>query len=398
MNMQVIVIGAGITGVATAKRLAEAGHDITLVEPTEIGGTNNAAYGNGALVSNGFMVPISSPGLWRQVPGYLVTRDAPLAIRWRDFPGRALWGLKFLAAGATATRQRKLATGLAPLVKDAPALHARMIAGTAAEPLLKREPVYYLYPNPESRSADGTWAVRREFGISCSEKSLDELQETIAGLPKGYVCGSTIDDSGYCLDTSGYIKALLAAIPADRLTVLAERALGFVIEAGKVTHLRHSGGETACDAVVICAGHASAPLAAELGDHVPLGAERGYCIQYRTNPTGLTRPVMLADQRIAITPKLPGLRVAGQVEIADPQAPANWTHVEILHRRAVSVFPELDGLEKEAIRWMGVRPSMTDCTPVIGARRAPAMRSTPLAMGTSASPPLPGRRFWSTTC
>ncbi len=364
--MHVGVIGGGIVGIATSKRLVAEGHRVTLFEPGEIGGPQNATFGNGALISSGFMVPIASPGLWRQLPGFLTQAHSPVSVRWRDFPARASWCMRFLAAGATKRRQAKLVEALAPLVEDAPQLHQEMSAGTDATAQLRDRSVYFLYPDQPTRDADTSWTLRAEHGRPQEEIARERFHQDIGTIPEGYSQGASLVGAIYSQDNSSYLKALLDAIPTDQFEVLPHRVEGFDITGGRITHLCHDAGKTACDTVVVCAGWASGPLAEMLGDRVPLGVERGYSLDYPDNPMGLQRPLMLADKRIAVTPQASGVRVAGQVEIAAPKAPEDPRHFETLHKHASDVFPALSGMKDAARHWMGRRPSMIDCRPVIG--------------------------------
>jgi len=83
---RVVVIGAGIVGACTALALVLDGWDVTIVEAGTPGGRQAASYGNGAFLSPASVVPMSMPGLWRKVPGYLLDPLGPLTIRWRSLP------------------------------------------------------------------------------------------------------------------------------------------------------------------------------------------------------------------------------------------------------------------------------------------------------------------------
>jgi D-amino-acid dehydrogenase len=58
------------------------------LEPGEPGGEQAASFGNGAWLSPASVVPMSTPGFWKKVPGDLSDADGPLVIRWPALPGR----------------------------------------------------------------------------------------------------------------------------------------------------------------------------------------------------------------------------------------------------------------------------------------------------------------------
>lgn len=95
MTGKVIVVGAGIVGATTALRLAEAGWDVVLCDGNAPGSEAGASYGNGGWISPASIIPMSMPGLWRKVPGFLLDRNGPLTIDWTSLPQLAPWLLRF---------------------------------------------------------------------------------------------------------------------------------------------------------------------------------------------------------------------------------------------------------------------------------------------------------------
>src|SRR3954454_13347286 len=123
---KVAVIGAGIVGAVTALELLRDGHQVTIIEPGQPGGEHAASYGNAGFLSGTSVVPISMPGIWRNVPSWLRDPLGPLTIRWSYLPKLAPWLVRFLRAGATVARVEATARALRPLVQDAPDRHRRL--------------------------------------------------------------------------------------------------------------------------------------------------------------------------------------------------------------------------------------------------------------------------------
>ncbi len=95
----VVVIGAGVAGACTALALLADGYCVTVVDPRAAGGDHAASYGNGRWLSTASVVPMSLPGLWKNIPRYLLDADGPLVIRAGSLPRLAPWLVRFLAAG-----------------------------------------------------------------------------------------------------------------------------------------------------------------------------------------------------------------------------------------------------------------------------------------------------------
>jgi D-amino-acid dehydrogenase len=129
-----------------------------------------------------------------------------------------------------------------------------------------------------------------------------------------------------------------------------------------------SEGEVAADAAVIAAGAHSRPLAATVGDRVPLETERGYHLMLRDPPVMPRVPTTDADGKFVATPMAGGIRFAGTVELAGLQAAPDWRRARVLLTQGAKLYPGLgDAFAESRISvWMGHRPSLPDSLPVIG--------------------------------
>jgi D-amino-acid dehydrogenase len=367
--MRVVVIGAGIVGAASAIELLRDGHEVVIVEPGDPGGEQAASYGNGCWLSPSSVIPPSSPGLWRKVPGYLADPLGPLAIRWSYLPKMLGWLAAFLRAGSTPARVRRIAAALRPLVADCPARHRLLAEEAGVADLIRRDGLLYIFPSPTDFAAEKlAWDVRRENGVRWIELDEDQLRQTEPSIDRRYTFGLLVEAGGHCTDPGGYVAALVAHAVGQGATLLRSSALGFRIESGKLRAVRTSEGEILCDRAVIAAGARSRGLAAEAGDRVLLETERGYHAMI-SNPESFPRhPIMPSDGKMANTMTLHGLRVAGQVELAGLEAAPNWKRAEILRDYALRTYPGLPrDLPANRVKvWMGHRPSTPDGLPCIG--------------------------------
>jgi D-amino-acid dehydrogenase len=92
---RVVVVGAGVIGVASAWLLCRAGHEVTLVDrrPGPGQGTSQA---NGAQLSYAYSDALASPSLRSHLPAILFGRDPAYRVRLQADPEFLLWGLRFL--------------------------------------------------------------------------------------------------------------------------------------------------------------------------------------------------------------------------------------------------------------------------------------------------------------
>ena len=154
--------------------------------------------------------------------------------------------------------------------------------------------------------------------------------------------------------------------------IVRARALGFRLDGARLTAIRTDVGELPADAAIVCAGAHSKPLAAALGDRVPLETERGYHLMIR-DPESMPRiPTADADGKFVATPMALGLRFAGTVELAGLAAPPDWRRARILLTQGRRMLPGLaaEYPEERLSMWMGHRPSLPDSLPALGPSRA----------------------------
>ena len=367
--MHVAVIGAGIVGAATALELLRDGHQVTIIEPGAPGGEQAASYGNGCWLSPSSVLPMSAPGLWKKVPGFLADPLGPLAMRWRYLPRAWPWLWRFLAAGSTPAKLRRIAAALRPLVENCPALHKRLADEAGVGHLIHQTGLLYVFPSRADFAAENlAWTIRGEQGVRWTELDSDELRQMEPALDRRYLFGAFVPDGGHCSDPGAYVAALVAHAQGLGAKLVAARATGFVVESGRLRAVTSSAGDIACDRAVIAAGAHAKALAAMVGDRVPLETERGYHAEI-SNPESAPRlPIMPSDSKAATTATANGLRIAGQVEIAGLDAAPNWRRAEILRDFVRSVIPGLPAdLPPERIKfWMGHRPSTPDGLPCMG--------------------------------
>ncbi|GAA6199324.1 FAD-dependent oxidoreductase [Aquicoccus sp. SU-CL01552] len=368
----IVVIGGGIVGVCVAEALVRDGLRVTMLEPGAFGGEQQASYGNGTFVSPASIIPMSMPGLWAKVPGYLLDRRGPLTIRWPYLPRLATWLLRFLAAGWTEGRVTRTTQALADLVSGAPQLHADIAARIGVPDMIREDGLLYLYQNRAAFEAEGlALKLRRAHGVKMQEYEGDALANLVPGLAPRYTLGVMLTGGCHCASPGQYVEAIATWCLANGATHERNCALDLRLEDGKLAAVVTKDGEIACDGAVLAAGIGAATLAKRCGDRIPLEAERGYHVELLNCDLDLPVPVMPQDLKVAIVRTLTGLRIAGQVEFASATASPDWRRADLLRDQVASCFPQLEEPARNGPvkRWQGNRPSTPDGLPVIGPAR-----------------------------
>jgi D-amino-acid dehydrogenase len=366
---RIVVIGGGVVGLACAIELLRDGETVTIVEPGSPGGEQAASYGNGTLLNPSSVIPMSSPGLWKKVPGYLMDPLGPLTIRWSYLPRLLPWLRRFVQAGSSATKVAAIGRALRPLLADSPALHRKLAEEAGVGDLIGRQGVLCVFPDRAAFEAEAlAWNVRRDNGVKWLELDEDELRQREPSLDRHYKFGILLEDNGQCRDPGAYVAALARHAVASGAEIVQTGATGFRIEAGRLQAVTTRDGELACDKAVIAAGAWSKVLAAAAGDRVLLETERGYHAVISNPGIEPRYPIMPSDGKMACVMTPAGLRLAGQVELAGLEAAPNWKRAEVLLAFARKVFPELPpDLPADRVKlWMGHRPSTPDGLPCLG--------------------------------
>jgi len=369
---RVAVIGAGIIGIAVASCLQRDGHEVLVIDPDEPG--RGASFGNAGLFGTSSVVPMSMPGVLRQLPGWLSDPLGPLAVRWTYLPFLAGWLARYVAAGRPERVERQ-ARALRDMLGRAVDTLAPLVAAAGATAIFHRNGSLFVYRSVEDFARDRrAWDLRARHGVAWEALDAAGLTRVEPGLSSNCAHGVLVRSNGHTSDPHALVTHLARHLVAQGVVFHRAAATGFALDGARLRAVRTRQGEIDADAAVVAAGAFSRPLAAELGDRVPLETERGYHIVIRDPEIVPRLPVADQAGKFMATPMAAGLRLAGTVEFAGLGAPPNWQRSRILLRQARALFPALSEHypEERLSLWMGHRPALPDSLPVIGrSRRSP---------------------------
>ncbi|WP_366767134.1 FAD-dependent oxidoreductase, partial [uncultured Neisseria sp.] len=90
-KMKVLVLGAGVAGVSSAWYLAEAGHEVTVIDRAE-GVAMETSFANAGQLSYGYTTPWAAPGIPTKALKWLFKSHPPLLFR----PDGSLYQIEWL--------------------------------------------------------------------------------------------------------------------------------------------------------------------------------------------------------------------------------------------------------------------------------------------------------------
>ncbi|MCE7029803.1 NAD(P)/FAD-dependent oxidoreductase [Jiella avicenniae] len=361
LDAETVIIGGGIVGICSAHVLAERGTSVVLVERGEI--ARGASFGNAGAFAFSDILPLASPGIMRRAPRWLADPLGPLSVRPAYLPKIAPWLWRFWRA-SSAESCRHSTRAQAELMRLARGETHRLIAAAGLQSLLRSDGNLELYESARERDASlASWAAREREGIEFHHLSGEAIAAYQPGLSPRFTHATFVPGWQSVSDPYDYACALWQSAAAG-----AQRRQGEVrgIEADEhgVTVALADGTSLRARHAVVAAGAWSKPLAAMLGDRIPLDTERGYNTTLPADAFDLKRQLTFGGHGFVVSRLSSGIRVGGAVEFAGLDLPANFKRSEAMLGKAKSFLP---GLRTEGGRqWMGFRPSLPDSLPVIG--------------------------------
>ncbi|MCP8940439.1 FAD-dependent oxidoreductase [Alsobacter sp. SYSU M60028] len=364
--MKIVVVGAGVVGLAVAHALVDEGHAVTVVDRE--GPAAGASRGNAGWLAHTDIDPIASPKMLRQVPKFLLDPLGPLSIRPSYLPRLMPWLTRLVLASRPSQLARSV-EALVALQRLAMPAWDRLASELDLSRLIHKRGALFVFDGEQAFALGKPhFEKQRALGIACDFLGAADLRALEPGLSERIVAGAFFPDAAHVADPLVVTQALFDAALARG--VAFARADIVAIEPGPPCRaVAADGAAFEADAAVLCAGAWSKPLAARLGDAIPLDTERGYNVSFPGVTGVLSRPVAFQGHGFVATPLDTGLRIGGAVELAGLELPPNHARSRALHAKASRFLRGLPAYDA-GTPWMGFRPSIPDSLPVIGRSRA----------------------------
>jgi len=359
-HADVIVLGAGIVGVASAYAARQRGMSVILVDRREPG--SETSYGNAGVLSSGSIFPLNQPSLFGNLPKYLSNRHP--ALRW-DI-GWALknpaWIARFLAsARASQTKPRALA--LHGLIKASLKLHRDWIVKAGAANRIRETGWLKAWRSDNVAAAKADQDALAAYGIKSELLDRQAISALEPNILPVYSVGLLHTETA-SVDSPGNVVKAYANMFAGCGGEIRRSEIKALALDGESWRVVLSDGELRARHVVVALGPWSADLLRPLGYRVPLATERGYHREFKPNPARpLRRPIHDAENAFLMSPMEQGIRVTSGVELTARDAPSNYAQLD-------AVVPLARGVVEfgEAVGdiWRGARPTLPDSLPMIG--------------------------------
>lgn len=362
-NHDIVVIGAGIIGLASALSLSRQGRRVLMLDKQEPG--MGASYGNAGHMATEQVFPIADASILMRLPKMLLDPMGPLRLDWRHFPKALPWFTRLLWNLRPEPYQASVA-GIRSLNEASLGAWRRLLESVNGRHLLKEDGSFLVYEEENSREAIEALKARMADQQVASECWQGEaIREIAPQLSERIRGGLFFPETAHVVNPRQIIDTLVNAARTQGVQFHQDEALsGKVEDQGVRLSMANSPTIRANKVLVACGAH-SASLTADLtGIKVPLDTERGYHLMLPREHERLPVAITSLERRFIMTPMDEGLRLAGTVEFAGLHRPPNMQRAWQLHRLSEGLFKTTLDMA-DARPWMGFRPSLPDSLPII---------------------------------
>ena len=329
----VVVVGAGVIGLACAWRLAQDGAQVALLDDGGPAASDVAA---------GMLAPVTESSI---------------------------------------AEPEMLRLGIAALRRFPSFVDALEAAG-AAPVGLRREGTLALGLTPDDESAlDHLVRTRERLGLAAERLARTALRAAEPFL-SARVRGAVLVSDDLSVDPRRLVQALRDTVSRLGVEILREPATSLVVRGGRAAGVRLASGEELTSASVVLAGGARSPLLAGVPDDArpPVTPVQGHVLRLRplpgAPPTTLldhTVRAMVRGRDVYLVPRTDGELVVGAtVERRGYDTTVSVAAVRKLLRSAYEVLPVVDDLALAEIG-VGLRPGTPDNGPVVGWSSLPGL-------------------------
>ena len=363
-SCDVIVLGAGMAGIAAALHLQDRGRSVVVVDRKAPG--QETSFGNAGIIQTEAVEPFAMKRDRRSLISMALGRGNDVRYRLAAMPGHAGPLSRYWWHSAPA-RHRALSASYAGIVRLAVPEHRALVERAGAADLVQPGGYRVLLRTQAESDEWQTTAerLRATYGVGYATLTAGALAAAEPGLNDTGVGAIHWTDPWSVRDPGALVTAYARLFTAGGGTVLQ----------GDAAHLSQHGsgwrvptgvGAVEAPAAVVALGPWSPSLMQRFGSRFPLVRKRGYHAHFQSERP-LTLPLLDPAFGYVMAPMTRGMRITSGAELSGrdaPPTPVQLRRAEQAARGLMSLGPPVDDAP-----WLGTRPCMPDMLPVIGRAR-----------------------------
>jgi len=372
-----LIIGGGIVGLSTAYFLHRQGHQVTLVDQSDM--SSGASYVNAGYLTPSHIVPLAAPGMVSKGLRMMFNPASPFYIKPRADKDLIKWMWQFYKS-ANAKNVRKSIKPIADINVLSKALYMEMKQDKVFDFHLEEKGVLNVfktekYGEYETKVAEWVKAEGLDVQIlNQSElKALEPHYDFDALGAVLYKCDAHTTPNVFMKNMMSYLETVGVTIHRN------EQVTNFEISGNKITKVHTTYKNFQVDEVILASGSWSLLLMKKLGIRLSLQAGKGYSINVY-QATNIQYPAILTEARVAVTPMQGFTRFSGTMELSGVNHNISNIRVNAIAEAAKKYYPglEISKFDLEHAK-CGLRPVSPDGLPYIG--RIATLQNATLASG-----------------
>ncbi|RWP12345.1 D-amino acid dehydrogenase [Mesorhizobium sp.] len=367
--MKIMVLGGGVIGVTTAYFLAEAGHEVTVLDRQK-GPALETSFANAGEISPGYASPWAGPGIPLKAIKWLLMKHGPLVVRPAFDPHMWTWLIKMLR-NCTAERYAINKARMVPLSEySRDTLKALREATGIAYDERTQGTLQLFRTQKQLDGTSGDVEVLKKYGVPYEILDQDgciAAEPGLAGVREKFVGGLRLphDETGDC---KMFTDRLAELCVARGVKFEYDVTIWRVIRSrNRIANLSTSKGWKTADAYVMALGSYSAGFMRRVKRPIPVYPVKGYSITVPIKDAAAAPVSTVMDEtyKVAITRLGDRIRVGGTAEISGFDLRLHESRRRTLEHSVGDLFPGA-GAMRDATFWCGLRPMTPDGPPLIG--------------------------------
>jgi D-amino-acid dehydrogenase len=374
---RVVVVGAGVIGIACAHYLVRAGYQVTVIDKGTI--ANACSHSNCGFICPSHVLPLAQPNQIRKALASFLDPKAAFRVKPRMSPAFWNWLWQF---SKRCNKEHMLYAGshLKSILDSSIGEYKNLISTLPLDVQWRESGLLYVMQTSKGMREfeESDRFLSEEFGVTAQRFEGAQLPDLDPALRAGLAGAFLYRDDAY-LNPAQLCDAWTKSLLRDGVEFIENCSLRSLVKVrGRITRIDTEQRQLEAEHIVVAAGAWSTKFAKTLGCRIPIEPGKGYSITMQRPQRCPEYPMLFPEHHVGVTPFTHGYRLGSMMEFVGFDSSIPEHRVQQLKESAEPylVEPHTEALTE---KWYGWRPMTWDSLPIIG--RVPDIDNAYLATG-----------------
>lgn len=368
-NKKVLIVGGGIIGLSTAYFLQKEGHQVTVLDKSNMDG--GASYINAGYLTPSHIVPLAAPGMISKGLKYMFDSSSPFYMKPRLDPEFLKWAWYFKKSSTQAKVEKAM-----PIIRNINLLSRELYeaiqeSGDLGVFHLDRKGLLMVYQTEKERDHELKVAEKaKTLNLEVHHLNLDALRNIEPNIEFNAL-GAFHYECDRHSTPNQFMERMIEHLNQNGVSLRKqEKFLDVKTDGANIVEIVSDKNSYHADEIVFAAGTWTSRLSKKLALKLPMQAGKGYGINMK-GESHISMPAVLLESKIAVTPMQGFTRFAGTMEFSGINKKIRRERVEAIAKGAESYYKGLHIPEEDKSNAQcGLRPVTPDGLPYIGRIRS----------------------------